>query len=98
VARALAGPHTEGVAHGAVPRALVHETLVDDSSTTLLVSGQAPPPPEHTPAHDLEHLLTFARALAPDAALDPPPAALASAPSLAAWAAQELTRPARRRA
>jgi serine/threonine-protein kinase len=83
--RALAGPHADGVAHGAIDGSLVFE----EPGPTLLVAGRAPADGA-TPAGDLTELMALARRLAGDEALADAPGGEPELAGLAAWARRAL--------
>src|SRR5947209_3477759 len=60
ICRALAGPHGEGVAHGALADSLV----VEETGPTLLVAGRAPR--DRSPGDDLVELIDLLRRLGGD--------------------------------
>jgi serine/threonine-protein kinase len=78
ICRALAGPHGEGVAHGALAESIV----VEETGPTLLVAGRGPR--DRSPGDDLVELVDLLRRLGGDAVVAGAP--LSDVGALAAWA------------
>jgi eukaryotic-like serine/threonine-protein kinase len=83
--RALAGPHAEGLAHGALAGAI----LVEETGPTLLVAGRAALTMlDRSPGDDLVELVEILRRQAGEAAIAGAP--VSSLAALAAWARAHL--------